>query len=209
MSEWLLPLQKLVNDALQYDLSAEGKLAALSGKTLVLEVTEPAVSISVTIEADGFIFLQSGKVEPFDALVSGKSTDLFAVMRAQDRTAAMMTHQINIQGDTRTFFAIQDVLSHLDIDWELAIGDKIGDLAAHVVADGLRFFARMAKNHAESFSRTSRNFIREESNLVVPASLWQIHVQAVQTVRQDIDRVAAKIHRLEQAISKNDAESKA
>ena len=209
MSEWLLPLQKLINDGLQYDLAAEQKLANLAGKTLVLVVTEPSFSISVSIESDGFVFLQSGKVEPFDALVAGKSKDLFAVMRATDRTAAMMTHQINIQGDTRTFFAIQDVLSHLDIDWELAIGDKIGDLAAHVVADGLRFMARLAKNHAESFARTSRNYMREESQLVVPDSLWQPHVQAVQAVRQDAERIAAKVRRLEQVLNARRSEPNA
>lgn len=209
MSEWLLPLQTLINDALRYDLAAEQKLSALAGKTMVLRVTEPELSISITIESDGFVFLQTGTLEPFDALVAGKGKDLFSVMRAQDRTAAMMTHEINIQGDTRTFFAIQDVLSHLDIDWEMAIGDKIGDLAAHVLADGLRFFAGIAKNHAESFSRTSRNFLREESHLFVPDTLWKVHTQAVQAVRQDVDRVAAKIRKLEQTVKAKNVEPKA
>ncbi|MDX1342748.1 MAG: SCP2 sterol-binding domain-containing protein [Reinekea sp.] len=198
MSEWLMPLQTLINDALRYDLAAEQKLSALAGKTLVLAVSEPALTMSMTIEANGFVFLQSGTVDAFDARVSGKAKDLFAVMRAQDRTAAMMAHEIHIQGDTRTFFSIQDVLAQLDIDWEMALADKIGDLAAHVVADGLRFFGSIAKNHLASFSRTSRNFLREESGWFVQSSVWRTHTQAVQTARQDVDRIAAKIRRLEQ-----------
>jgi ubiquinone biosynthesis protein UbiJ len=206
MSEWLWPLQKLVNDALRYDLTASEKLTALTGKTLVLNVTEPNMSISLTVEHDGFVFLQSGMIEPFDAQVSGKATDLFAVLRSEDRTAAMMAHEINIQGDTRTFFAIQEVMSHLDVDWEMALADKMGDLTAHVVADGLRFFGQMARNHFDSFQRTSRNFFREESGLFVQDSLWQLHTQNVARVKQDAERVAAKLKKLEQQLNARDAE---
>ena len=206
MSEWLMPLQKLVNDALQYDLSAEQKLATLAGKTLVLEVSEPSLTISLTIEANGFVFIQAEKVEPYDALVSGKATDLFTVMRAKDRTAAMMAHEIRIEGDTRTFFAIQDVLSQLDIDWGMALADKVGDIAAHVLADGLRFFGKIATNHAASFRRTSRNFLREESGWFVQDSIWRVHTQTVQKARQDVERLAAKIRRLEMQMASDQSE---
>lgn len=209
MSEWLWPVQKLVNDALTYDLSASEKLQALAGKTLVLQVSEPAAAISVTVESNGFIFLQTGALTPCDAQVAGKAKNLFAVFRAEDRTAAMMEHEIQIQGDTRTFFAIQDVMSHLDVDWEMAIADKIGDLAAHSVAQGLRFFGQMAKNHFDSFQRTSKNYFREESQLFVPDSLWQSHSAAVNKVKQDADRIAAKLRRLEQQINARNAEPKA
>lgn len=196
MNEWLLPLQTLVNGALQYDLGAQEKLQALAGKTFVLKVTEPDLALSLTIESDGFVFIEPGEVTSFDARVSGKAVDLFAVMRAEDRTAAMMAHEINIAGDTRTFFALQEVMSHLDIDWEMALGDRIGDLAAHAVADGLRFFGQFAKNQLKSFQRTSRNFLREESQWLVPDSLWRFHKQQVQSVRDDTDRLMARARRL-------------
>ncbi|MEJ2044690.1 MAG: SCP2 sterol-binding domain-containing protein [Reinekea sp.] len=197
MSEWLFPLQKLINDALKYDLGAQTKLQALAGKTFVLKVTEPKMALSLNIESDGFVFVQPGEVTPCDALVSGKAKDLFAVLRAEDRTAAMMAHEINISGDTRTFFALQEVMAHLDIDWEMALGDKIGDLAAHVVADGIRFFGEITKNQFKSFQRTSRNFLREESGWLVPDSLWRAHRQQIQAVRQDVDRLGARLRKLQ------------
>jgi len=61
MSEWLWPLQKLINDGLEYDLASKDKVGQLAGKTLVLETREPSIAISVTIEFDGFVFLESGK----------------------------------------------------------------------------------------------------------------------------------------------------
>ncbi|MBU2864366.1 SCP2 sterol-binding domain-containing protein [Reinekea forsetii] len=196
MSEWLWPLQKLINDGLEYDLASKEKVKNLAGKTLVLETKEPNLSISVSIESDGFVFLQPEKVVPFDALVAGKASDLFAVMRAEDRTAAMMAHQISIEGDTRTFFTLQEIMSHLDLDWEMAIGDKIGDTAAHFVADGLKLFGSMLKNQVTSFERTSRNYFREESQLFVQSDLWRPHKDAVQQLRMDADRMAAKIRKL-------------
>jgi len=208
MSEWLLPLQFLVNDALKYDLTAADKLSALAGKTLELSIVEPSLTISITIESDGFVLIQQGGLEQFDAQVSGKARDLFAVLQAEDRTAAMMEHQINIQGDTRTFFAIQEVMSHLDIDWEMALADKIGDLPAHFVADALKAAGKFAKNQFKSASRTSRNFLREESNWLVPDSLWDAHRKAIQTTRHDADRINAKIKQLGQRIAAKEAEKK-
>jgi ubiquinone biosynthesis protein UbiJ len=206
MSSVLLPLQKLVNDALNYDLLAQQKLKKLAAKTLVLQVSEPTLTLSLTIESDGFVFVESQKPEQYDALVAGKASDLFAVMRAEDRTAAMMEHAITIEGDTRTFFAVQEVMSHLDVDWEMALADKVGDLAAHVIADGVRFFASVAKNHFESFSRTSRNFLREESGWLVPDSLWTEHRQLVTKARQDTERLAMKIQRFEQRLNRQGEE---
>ena len=73
MSEWLWPVQKLVNDALTYDPIAQQKMVALAGKSLVLVVTEPKVAISVSIEANGFVFFQNGQIESYDARVAGTS----------------------------------------------------------------------------------------------------------------------------------------
>ncbi|WP_320827656.1 SCP2 domain-containing protein [Reinekea sp.] len=201
MSAWLWPVQKLVNDALAYDPVAQQKIIGLAGKTLLLVLTEPPLAISLSIEANGLVLLHHGQIDTYDARVAGTALDLLAVLRATDRTAAMMAHEINIEGDTRTFFAIQDVLSHLDIDWEMAIGDKIGDLAAHVVADGLRFFGGMAREHFASASRTSRNYWREESGLLVPSDLWQTHQSQVQAARNDVERMAAKINRFAERLA--------
>lgn len=202
MSEWLWPLQKLINDALQYDASALQKIASLAGKTIVLKVTSPELCFSLCIENEGFVLLQAEEVLPFQARITGKASDLFAVLSAEDRTAAMMSHQIQIEGDTATFFTLQSVMSHLDIDWELALGDRIGDMAAHVVADGVRFFGAMVQQQARSVDRTARNFLREESGWWVPTSLWSDHKRAVQTLRLDADRLHAKLKLLQQEINK-------
>lgn len=202
MSEWLWPLQKLVNEALQYDPGATQKLASLAGKTIVLKVTSPDLSVSLCIENEGFVLLVAEEIQPFHARITGKASDLFAVLRAEDRTAAMMAHHIQIEGDTATFFTLQSVMSHLDIDWEMALGDRIGDMAAHVVADGVRFLGSMAQHQARSFDRTARNFLREESGWWVPTSLWADHKRSVQTLRLDADRLQAKILLLQQKLSK-------
>lgn len=202
MSEWLWPLQKLINDALQYDPSAQQKIASLAGKTIVLKVTSPDLSFSLCIENEGFVLLQAEEVHPFQARISGKASDLFAVLSAEDRTAAMMSHQIQIEGDTTTFFTLQSVMSHLDIDWELALGDRIGDMAAHLVADGVRFFGTVMQQQARSVDRTARNFLREESGWWVPTSLWSDHKRAVQTLRLDADRLQAKVKVVQQQINK-------
>lgn len=202
-----LPLQRLINDALQYDPSARQRLTELAGQSLVLEMREPALTLALAIEKDAqetnvqrsTAHIEVAFSEPVDAAnarVSGRATDLLAVLRASDRTQAMMSHQIDIQGDTRTFFTLQSILADLDIDWELALGDRLGDLPAHWLAEGLRSVAAWARVQGESTERTVQNYLREESDVLVPSSIWQAHSEQIHNTRLATDRLMARLERL-------------
>lgn len=209
MSMLTMPLQGLVNRALEYDPVARRKLTGLAGKSLLLEMSEPSLTVALEIEAgsgedDAGILVAFSRPDEFSARVSGRATDLLAVLQAKDRTRAMMAHQIDIQGDTRTFFTLQEILSGLDIDWEMALGDRLGDLPAHLVADGLRFFGGMMRSQVRSLDRTARNFLREESGWMVPASLWREHSQQVHETRLATDRLAARVDRLRRRLAPHD-----
>lgn len=209
MSLIALPLQVGVNQALAYDQVARRKLADLGGKSLVLEMTEPSLTLALEIEAgsgtdDARVLVDLARPDEFSARVCGRAADLIAVLQAKDRTQAMMAHQIDIQGDTRTFFKVQEILSGLDIDWEQALGDRLGDLPAHLVADGLRFLGGMARAQLSSLDRTTRNFLREESGWLVPTSLWREHSRGVHEARMDTERLGARIERLRRQLSAAD-----
>ncbi|MFG1495840.1 SCP2 sterol-binding domain-containing protein [Saccharospirillum sp. HFRX-1] len=207
MSLLALPLQRLINEALRYDPSARHRLADLAGQSLVLEMREPALKVALAIEADSaeaqtaHIEVAFQEPESVNARVSGRATDLFAVLRSTDRTQAMMAHQIDIQGDTRTFFTLQSILAGLDIDWEMALGDRLGDLPAHWLAEGLRSFAGWARVQSESAGRTLHNYLREESDALVPNSLWQAHSEQVHNTRLAADRLAARLERLSKRLN--------
>lgn len=193
MSEWLLPLQKMINEALSYDAVAQAKLEQLGECSLVLALQEPNLSLSIVIERDGFVMIEPTAVEPFNAKVSGKAKDLIAVLKSNDRTEAMMSHPINIEGDTRTFFSIQDVLAHLDVDWEMALGDKLGDLPAHLIADGVRFAASVAKNQWSSLQRTKAHMAQEGIELSVPEQIQTQVLDTAKRAKDDIEQLAVKL----------------
>lgn len=211
MSLLALPLQRLINQALQYDPSARRRLADLAGQSLVLAMREPTLTLALTIRADdesadvdvksAHIEVAFSEPEAANARVSGRATDLLAVLRATDRTQAMMAHQIDIQGDTRTFFRLQSILAELDIDWEMALGDRLGDLPAHWLAEGLRSFAGWARVQGESAERTLNNYLREESDVLVPNSLWQAHSEQLHSTRLAADRLAARLERLRKRLN--------
>ena len=193
MSEWLLPLQKIINEALSYDSQAQAKLTQLGECNLVLALQEPSLSVSILIERDGFVMIEPTAVEPFNAKVSGKAKDLLAVLKASDRTEAMINHPINIEGDTRTFFGIQDVLANLDVDWEMALGDKLGDLPAHLIADGARFMASVAKNQWASLQRTKAHMAQEGIDIPAPEQIQSFVVSTAQRAKGDIEQLADKV----------------
>lgn len=202
MSLLAMPLQAFINRALDYDPVARRKLGDLAGKNLLLEMTEPTLTLALDIEATSIadeprILVDFTRPANVSARVSGRAADIIAVLQATDRTQAMMAHRIDIQGDTRTFFKLQEILSGLDIDWEMALGDRLGDLPAHLLADGLRFLGGMVQAQVRSFDRTARNFLREESGWLVPSSQWREHGRQVHEARLATDRLSARVQRLE------------
>lgn len=200
MLKHLLPAaQRLVNASLHYDIGAQQRLLMLAGKRLQLSISEPSLELWVLITNTGKLELATASSEAADARIAGKARDLFAILQAQDQTAAMMAHAISVEGDSKTFLALQTIINNLDIDWEMALGDRMGDLPAHLLADGIKVAAGMVNNNLKSLQRSGRNFLREEVNLLVPASLWPPHTQAITALKQQTERLAAKLARLQQA----------
>lgn len=201
MSEVLLLGQLMLNRAFAYDPAGQQSLAGLAGKTIVLVVKEPSLLLALSVEQNGSVTLSLDEPSHSDARVEGTATDLLAVLRAKDRTAAMMAHEIKIQGDTRTFFTLQAVMSSLDIDWEMFLGDQIGDLPAHWIADGLRWFAKSLRHQLRSANRTATNFVREENDWLVKRPQWQNHLAQVQHAVQGLDRLNAKVQRVKRQLA--------
>lgn len=104
--------------------------------------------------------------------------------------------ELQISGDIELGQNFQRILRALDIDWEERTAQVVGDVAAHQlgrVARGLRAWARSSRGYLE---QDLREYLQEESRLLVRREAVDRFLGAVDTLRADVDRLEQRLTRL-------------
>jgi ubiquinone biosynthesis protein UbiJ len=87
-------------------------------------------------------------------------------------------------------------MADLDIDWEAALAQLIGDVPAHMVAGSVR---QSASFRADAFNRAQSAVVevsQEELRLTPSQNEYQQFVQSVRHLATDVDRLVARANRL-------------
>lgn len=104
--------------------------------------------------------------------------------------------ELQISGDIELGQRFQRVLKSLDIGWEEQSARLVGDVAAHQlgrVARRLRAWAQSSRGYLE---QDLREYLQEESRLLVRREAVDNFLGAVDTLRADADRLEQRLTRL-------------
>jgi ubiquinone biosynthesis protein UbiJ len=91
---------------------------------------------------------------------------------------------------------VGDALQGLDIDWEEQLAKLAGDTLAHRIGHQARATGRWASRSGEVLTRDLREYLIEEGRLVPSAAEMKGFLDGVDTLRDDVDRLEARIARL-------------
>ncbi len=103
---------------------------------------------------------------------------------------------LRIDGDAETGQLFQKLLARLDIDWEEKLSRFIGDTAAFRVAKMFREFRDWSKTGAEKFGENIKEYLQEETGDLPRRREVTEFLAAVDTLRNDTDRLDARLQRL-------------
>ncbi len=194
-----LPLLHLgtpvLNRALQYAPSARTRLRTLGPQVWRLHLEDLQWSIDIRSDGSQLQLDHPDDAVP-DAEVRGQSRDFLTLLRSEDRTAALASLPIRVEGSTRSFMQLQGLANELDIDWEAWLGDHIGDLPAHQLAQ----FGRRAEGALRDSLRgvqasTERYIVREQQWLVTRVEA-DVLMQDTQALRRRLDRLEARMRQV-------------
>ena len=193
-------LENLVNKALQYDPNARQQLSALAGQVFNIQVLQTDLEFWLRIEDDQIVFMTHWENEP-DAAITGTLANLVSVIRHEDKTQGLMEYNVKVAGHSQSLTKLQHIADQLNIDWEAALADVVGDLPGHLLADGVRQVHGFAQSVLGNLSRSSRNFIREESDWFAHPAVTEEFANDLSQLRLQTDRLEARIRRLSQRLS--------
>ena len=193
-------LEAALNRALALDGDTRAALKPLHGQRVALTLTSPPMALQVQVDGDAL------RVGPVDADAEpdlGVRTTLGALLgqlpRLLDPAArdAAPVGKLRIEGDAELARRLQQLARRFDPDWQqpfvALFGEVIGVQVAKAVSAGLQQAQVAGRNLAES----AAEFVTEESRDVVSKAELDAFHDDVDALRDDVERIAAKLVRLQ------------
>ncbi|RMG35542.1 MAG: sterol-binding protein [Gammaproteobacteria bacterium] len=190
-------LESLLNELIGMDPQARQRLAAWHGKVIAVTLRGTGLTFYFIPDAQGGLQLLGRYEGEPDALIEGSPLDLMRASDKEQGTAQLFAGHVRISGDTELAHRFSEVLGGLDIDWEEQLSRYVGDVAAHELARLAREAQHQGKRLGATLARNLSEYLTEETRLVPHPFEIEAWVRAVETTRDDVERLAARIALLE------------
>lgn len=193
----LVAAQSIINRVLSLDPEGEQRLAQLEGKVVQIRVDNPNSDVFLMFLHSSVELTRFHDDEP-DARISGSPIALMSLLRDSD---SLFDGTVTVEGDLSVLTTMKKQMDELDVDWEEQLSGVIGDGAAHQVfrvANGLR---QLFAEGSERLRQETGSFLRDRDRADAAVGKGEVteYCAAVDTLRNDVDRLEAKISRLESA----------
>lgn len=195
---WKVPagraLQLALNRALALDEDTRTALAALEGRQVQLHLQSPPLALAITV-MDGALQVGPAGGEA-DLSVRASLSALLRQLPPLRRDDAAPVGQLRIEGDAELARRLQKLAQGFEPDWAEPLTRVFGDVLGMQMANGFAFALRRAKTAAQGFASDSADWLTEESRVVVGREELAAFHEDVDAIRDDVERLAARIARL-------------
>ncbi len=193
----MLLVEAAINRYLKLDPEVLSKLAEFHGKVIKIEINgtdknlyifpgEEGISISAEYDGDA------------DTTLRGSPLSLFKMGLVTNAATMLLRGEVEIIGDTRLGHQFKKILSQMDIDWTEPLAEVLGDSFAYQIHQSGKKVGRWGKDSINSVALSISEYLQEESRDVVTETELEIFNDAVDKIRNDVDRLQAKINLIRQ-----------
>lgn len=193
----LQPLESLLNRNIAGSSRARALVERLAGRSLELRVTPTPLRIRFAV-TDGRVTVGSGGEGEPDAVIEGTPLALAALAGPQPEDH-IRQGSIRISGDAEAAQSFQKLFEAARPDFEEELSRLVGDAAAHHLANAARSMFGFGRRAADTFARNLGEYLTEESRDLPAGPELSAWVEQVDRLREDADRLEARLERLERA----------
>ncbi|CAA0079524.1 Uncharacterised protein [BD1-7 clade bacterium] len=200
----LTALESVVNRALELDPMARQRLESLAGKSIRLQCTDPDIDLCVAVEGQSIqlMLVGEGDAPTTTAHLSGDMSAFIRLLTAEDKAAEMINADLRLQGESSLLIDLQDILAHVELDWEYHLARVIGDLPAHALGKFSRETLQWLKSTQPVFLRHVQEFVLEEGRLAPTQAEMDAFIDEIHVLDERVERLQARLQRLHARVLK-------
>ena len=199
MTTRMLPFglfERLIGRILDLDPETRCALAGLSGTVVDVEIADAG---AIRLHLDGERVRAGPRGEAGGAHVTVRGTP-FSLLRfafSTDREALILGGEVSVHGDVALAARLRGILALMDVDFEEAFAQRIGDAPAHELMRAMRGFGGWARDAGEALLSDASEYLRHEAAMTPQREEAERFVHEVDDLRDDVERLEARVARLE------------
>ncbi len=191
----LHPIARMLNRNIAETTPARELATELDGKTVAIRVRDTALVMYFVFDQDLVTLTTEFDADP-DVAITGSLVTL-ARMVGGAGAQAIRDGDLDLTGDAGTAQRFQALLDHARPDIEEELSRVIGDVAAHQLAKFAHGLGDWARGARSTMGDNVREYLQEESRDLPTRYEVEKFGQRVSVLRDDVERVAARLKRLE------------
>lgn len=193
----LAGIEQSINVLLDMDHEAKKRLAGLHGRIIAIHLDGLELTLYFIPDERGALQLLGSIEGTPDAMLKGSPLDLLRSGDKETGTAQLFGGRVSIEGDTHLAHTFGSVLAGLDIDWEEQLSRLTGDIIAHQTGRTVRAATEYGKTSLGLLEQNLVEYLTEESRLLPHPLEVEEFLQQVDTLRDDTERLQARLERME------------
>ncbi|QOY62630.1 SCP2 sterol-binding domain-containing protein [Lysobacter sp. H21R4] len=194
-------LQTALNRALALDPQTRDSLAALHGRRVALHLSSPPLALQIRVVGDG---LEVGPVDAAEAShlsISSTLSGLLGQLPFLRNDDAPPVGRLRMEGDADLARRLQRLAEGFDPDWQQPFARVFGDVVGVQVANALAAGLKQARVVAGELAGSAAEYVTEESRDVVPRAELEAFHDDVDAIRDDVERLVARVGRLHSGVA--------
>ncbi len=184
-------IESVINTAFKYDPASQQKIAEITD-VLAIESTAPALTIYCHGTSDG-VRIMSHCEAPTATQLIGTPLALISLLK---KPTTLAGSGVELVGSVGLLQRWQAILNDLDIDWEDAISNVLGDIAGpmagKIISSGLNWSRQQNAEQA----RLLKEYITEELKVTPSKAEITGFSEAVGEIKMDAERLQARFSQL-------------
>ncbi|MEA5444972.1 SCP2 sterol-binding domain-containing protein [Gammaproteobacteria bacterium AB-CW1] len=186
----LTTLERSINRVLASAAGGPAAIQGLEGRVIQLYLQD--LDISVWIASNGRS-LRLSAVDPQrqDLKLSGRAPELLKAA-LEGRAGGSFPREVTVEGNMEAAREVQALLTAIDPDWEEALAGITGDSVAHGLGQATRQVLAWGRQSRDILARNLAEYLRDELRAVPDRSEVEAYLDAVDQLREDVDRLTAR-----------------
>jgi len=194
----LAALEAAVNRYITLDPERAARLGEIQGRVILIELAGFGTRLYVIPGRAGLQLYGDYAGKP-DSVLQGTPLALARMGVSHRKEDQLFSGEVRIEGDTHLAQVFGDLLAGLEVDWEEQLSRLVGDAAAHQVGSRVRDIERWGRRTGDILTEDLKEYLQEEARLLPGRYETQAFLDDVDRLRDDLERLAARVARLAKA----------